>query len=288
MKSVLVTGCSTGIGFAIAKELIAKNYRVFGSLRDIKQGEKIGLELGVNFIPLYFDVMDLAAIQNASLEVKKNLRPDENLAGLINNAGIATFGPLALQPIEEIKKQIEINVIGPIQVTKAFLPYLGMDATRKSLPGKIINISSIAGKVGGPFLGAYAASKHAMEGWSESLRRELMLYGIDVLIIGPGTIATPIWNKAESQGMDPYLNTDYEIPMKRFQKYMIKNGPAGLPAQVVADSVVNILASPKPCVRYVFTPNLLKNWLIPRFLPARWMDRLVAKNLRLYKQDPSN
>src|SRR6202034_3171661 len=195
MQSVVITGASTGIGWATAKLLLDRGFRVFGSVRKQADADRLKGEFGANFTPLLFDVTDEAAVLAAAREGRA-ARGGETLAGLVNNAGIAVAGPLLELPIEQFRNQMDINVIGPIMASQAFGPLLGSDPELKGAKGRIVMVSSVAGKSGNPLSSAYSASKHAIEGLSESLRRELMLFGIDVIIIAPGAVRTPIWGKS--------------------------------------------------------------------------------------------
>src|SRR5215510_13382337 len=261
MKSVVITGVSTGIGWGTTKVLIQKGFRVFGSVRKTEAAERLQKEFGENFIPLIFDVTDEAAVQAGAQEVHKQLN-GETLFGLVNNAGIAVPAPLIHQNTDDFRHQLEVNLVSVLIVTKAFVPLLGSDRSLRGNPGRIINISSVGGKFGGPFLGAYAASKHGLEGFSESLRRELMLYGIDVIIVGPGSIATPIWDKAEQFDISIYSNTEYFEPGKRIQKYMVESGRKGYPPEKVGEAVLQILTTSKPRVRYAIEPgNPIRNFI---------------------------
>jgi len=161
MKSIVVTGVSTGIGWSITKVLIEAGFRVFGSVRKVQDAERLRKEFGEAFVPLIFDITDEAGVQSAAEQVRKQLN-GEMLFGLVNNAGIAVPAPLMHQPTEDFRHQIEVNLIGALIVTKAFLPLLGSDRSLRGTPGRIINISSTAGKNANPFVGAYATSKHAL------------------------------------------------------------------------------------------------------------------------------
>src|SRR5271170_3060003 len=185
MQSVVITGASTGIGWATAKLLLDKGFRVFGSIRKQADADRLKSEFGSNFIPLLFDVTDEAAVLAAAREVRAALS-GETLAGLVNNAGIAVAGPVLELSADDFRRQMEVNVIGPVIATQAFGPLLGSDPSLKGAKGRIVMMSSVAGKTGNPLTPAYSASKHAIEGLSESLRRELMLFGIDVIIVAPG------------------------------------------------------------------------------------------------------
>src|SRR5918996_1272048 len=219
MKSVVVTGVSTGIGWGIVKVLIDKGCRVFGSVRKTQDAERLSKEFGGNFVPLIFDVTDEAAVQAATRQVREQLN-GETLFGLVNNAGIAVPAPLIHQPTDDFRHQLEVNLVSVLLVTKAFVPLLGTERSLQGKPGRIINISSVSGRIGYPFVGAYATSKHGLEGFSESLRRELMLYGIDVIIIGPGSVATPIWDKAEQADISIFDDTEYAEAIRRVMAYM--------------------------------------------------------------------
>ncbi len=208
MPSVVITGVSTGIGRGTAEVLIKKGFRVFGSLRKREDAEKARAELGPQFTPLIFDITNEGAVKEAARVVSDALG-GETLEGLVNNAGVALPAPLVYQPIAEFREQIEVNLIGPLIVTQAFVGLLGKDRSRKGPPGRIVNVSSIGGKIAGPFIGAYHASKFGLEGLSDSLRRELMLFGIDVIVVGPGGVRTAIWQKAKETDLSAYAKTEY-------------------------------------------------------------------------------
>jgi NAD(P)-dependent dehydrogenase (short-subunit alcohol dehydrogenase family) len=279
MKSVVVTGVSTGIGWGTAKVLVKRGFRVFGSVRKQADADRLSREFGANFAPLIFDVTDDAAVRAGADRVRQAMR-GEKLFGLVNNAGVAVPGPLAHLPIDDFRRQMEVNLTSVLRVTQAFLPLLGMDKTLKGQPGRIVNISSVGGKNGSPFVGAYAASKHALEGLSESLRRELMLFGIDVIIIGPGAVATPIWDKAGDAEIAPFVNTPYGPALGAVRNYMVALGRKGLSPERLGRLVHKVLTIPKPRVRYAITPNPLSGW-IQNQLPKRFVDRLIAKRLGL-------
>jgi NAD(P)-dependent dehydrogenase (short-subunit alcohol dehydrogenase family) len=286
MQSVVVTGVSTGIGWGIAKVLIQREFRVFGSVRKTQDAERLSKEFGERFIPLFFDVTDEVAVQAASQQVREQLK-GETLFGLVNNAGIAVGGPLIHLPTEDFRRQLEVNLVSVLIVTKAFIALLGSDRLLHGKPGRIVNISSVGGKAGGPFVGAYSASKHGLEGFSESLRRELMLYGIDVIIVGPGSVATPIWDKAEQEDLSIYANTDYIESAQRVQKYMIKNGRKGYPPEKVGEVVLQALTTPKPRVRYAVIPGSALGRIVQMLLPKRMVDRIIARNLGFKQEQKS-
>lgn len=282
MKSVVVTGASTGIGLGVVKVLIQNGYRVFGSVRKQADAERLKTDFGAGFTPLTFDVTDEAAVHSAARQVRQELA-GATLFGLVNNAGVATPAPIMHQPIADFRSQMEINLVGQLIVSQAFIPLLGADRTLKGSPGRVINMSSVSGKRGSPFVGAYVASKHALEGLSETMRIELMLYGIDVIIVGPGAVATPIWDKAEQVDLTPYQNSDYLKAAVKLQKFLVEDGRRGYPPEKVGEVVLKALTTARPKVRYAVVPNSLRNWVLPSLLPKRLMDLILAKALGFKK-----
>lgn len=280
MPSVVVTGVSTGIGRATAELLVQRGFHVFGSVRQLRHAELLQGELGSSFTPLVFDVTDEAAVRSAAQTVRATLQ-GERLAGLVNNAGIAVGGPLSDVSIAEFRKQMDVNVTGPMIVTQAFLPLLGTDRSLNGMPGRIVNISSVAGKMGAPFLGPYVASKHALEGLSESLRRELMFYGVDVILVAPGHVATPIWDKAEEIDATPYEHLETYPMLRKFLDYFVAEGRKGFPPSKIAEAVLTALTASQPKTRYPVVPGSLKNWTIPRLLPKRVVDNIIASQVGL-------
>ena len=203
MRSIVITGVSTGIGHATAKLLLERGFAVFGSVRKQADADRLKQEFGAHFTPLVFDVTDEAAVRAAAEQVRAALG-GETLAGLVNNAGIAVSGAVLDLPASEFRRQFEVNVIGPILATQAFGPLLGTEPGLRGPKGRIVMMSSLAGKFGNPLMAAYSASKHALEGLSDGLRRELMLFGIDLIILAPGAVKTPIWAKAEQEDISAF------------------------------------------------------------------------------------
>jgi NAD(P)-dependent dehydrogenase (short-subunit alcohol dehydrogenase family) len=279
MRNVVVTGTSTGIGWGVAKVLIENGFRVFGSVRKTSDAERLAAEFGVRFVPLIFDVTDEAAVNAAAARVRNELG-GEPLFGLVNNAGVALAGPLLELPIEDFRRQIEVNLVGVVIVTKAFAPLLGSDPQLKGPPGRIVNIGSVGGRNALPFMAPYHASKFAIEGVSESLRRELLVLGIDVIVIGPGAVATPIWDKAEREDISPYANTPYAPALDRLRTYMLAIGRRGLPPERIGQAVLQALTAARPKVRYAVSPQPLQDW-IARNMPKRFIDRLIGRQLGL-------
>lgn len=260
------------------KKLVNEGYRVFGSVRKASDAQRISAELGDNCVPLVFDVTDTKAIAAASEHVKTAL-DGETLSALVNNAGIAVAGALLDLPIEEFQQQLEVNLVGQLKVTQAFAPLLGIDETLQGPKGRIINISSISGVRAMPFMGAYASSKFGLEGFSETLRRELMLYGIDVIVIGPGPIQTPIWDKAEQIEVAKFKDSAYLPILKTFQKETVKRGREGYPVEYMADVILNAISAANPKTRYPVVKSSPMEKLIVRLAPKRLLDKIIAKKL---------
>ena len=279
MRSVVITGASTGIGWAAAKLLLDRGFRVFGSIRKQADADRLKTEFGANFTPLLFDVTDEAAVLAAAREVRAALA-GETLSGLVSNAGIAVAGPVLELGADQFRHQMDVNVIGPIIATQAFGPLLGADPSLKGPRGRIVMISSVAGKNGNPLISAYAASKHAIEGLSESLRREMMLFGIDVIIVAPGAVKTPIWAKADEVDISAYKNSPFFPALERIRKFMLQLGETGLPAEKIAERIAEALTSASPKVRYQITPDPIRH-LMTAVLPKRMVDKIIAKRLGL-------
>jgi short-subunit dehydrogenase len=279
MGSIVITGVSTGIGYGVAKEFVGRGYRVFGSVRKDEDVERLAAEFGAGYVPLVFDVTDPEAVLGAADQVGEML-DGSVLAGLVNNVGTAVGGPLALQPLGEVRTHFEVNVVGLISVTQAFLPLLGMGRPRVEEPGKILNVGSTGGKIALPFIGAYAGTKHAVEGISDSLRRELLPYGIDVVLIEPGAVRTEIWDKGASQ-VGRYEGTDYAEPLDNFRRYAEVQAKSGYSPEEFGRHVVKVFEKKRPRTRYAIVPGKFTNFTLPRLLPDRWLDRLIARNVGL-------
>jgi short-subunit dehydrogenase len=277
MQAVVITGVSTGIGYAAAKLFTTQDIKVFGSVRSVADAERLQKELGHHFTPMIFDVTDNEKVLQSAQFVREQLH-GKKLWGLINNAGIAVPGALLYMPIDEFQKQLDVNLVGQLIVIQAFTPLLGIEKELTGEAGKIINISSTAGKIALPFRGAYAASKHGLEALSESLRRELMIFGIDVIIVGPGAIKTSIWEKIRKKSLRPEIvNSVYNQPVSLLKESLSKAEKNSLPAETVATLLLDILRSKHPKTRYAPVPRKLTNWILPNLLPKRFLDKIIAK-----------
>ena len=276
-KAVVVTGASTGIGLACVETLIAAGFFVFGSVRRAEDAKHLQDRFGDDVAALLFDVTDDAAIDAAARDITVRLN-GQSLAGLVNNAGVAFPGPLLHLSIEDFRRQIAINLTGQLKVIQAFAPLLGAsDEQRTGAPGRIINMSSVAGRFAKPFMGAYNASKFGLEGLSDALRRELTVYGVDVVIIEPGMIATPIWDKLDTVDMSPFDGTIYATAARRVQEWAVKHGREAPPAARVAEAVRHALTVDRPPARIAVVKNWLTDYALPPLLPTWLSDWLVAR-----------
>jgi NAD(P)-dependent dehydrogenase (short-subunit alcohol dehydrogenase family) len=282
-KDVVITGVSTGIGRETTRLLISKGYRVFGSVRKQADADSLQKQMGEGYVPLIMDVTDPDAIQRAMEKVGAMLE-SSRLAGLVNNAGMVVSGPLLYLRPSDFRRQLEANIMGPLMVTQAFAPLLGTDDKKTGPVGRIVNISSTVAKVVPPFLGAYAASKWGLEGMSEALRRELMLFGIDVVIIEPGTVNTAMYDKGEIEDLSGFETTPYWAAIESFRKYIVAEGRKGLPPERLAKAVYVALTAATPKTRYAVVPQRLKNWTLPRLLPDRMVDNAIAKQMGFLKK----
>lgn len=282
-KCAVVTGVSTGIGRAVAQSLADAGWRVFGSVRREADAAVLLEELGASFTPLVFDVVDASAIATAAQTVRSAL-DGATLSGLVNNAGVAVAGPVRYLDLDELRRQMDINVYGPIRVIQAFLPMLGADAAFRGPPGKIVNMSSVAGELASPFMSPYAMSKHALEALSKSLRVELLPHGIDVVVVGPGAVKTPIWGKADEIDVERYRGTEYYEALAGMRAAMRAFGEAGLPASRVGDLVRDILTGKKSAPRYAILNDKFANWTLPRLVSPRVVAKAMAKRFGIKPQ----
>jgi NAD(P)-dependent dehydrogenase (short-subunit alcohol dehydrogenase family) len=278
-RVVVITGVSTGIGWGAAKVLTQAGYRVFGSVRSEGDARRISAELGANFTPLIFDVTDEKAVKASVATVRASLS-GQKLFGLVNNAGISIVGPLLYLPLDEFRKQLEVNLTGVVIATQAFAPLLGVEEGLAGKPGRIINISSVGGRTATPFLTPYNVSKFGLEGLTEGLRRELVPFGIDVISIAPGAVATAIWDKGAKTDSTPYAKTAYAASLESLKGLAVEQGKKGLKPELIGRKIEHALTTPRPKVRYVVTPEPILNMML-NTLPKRTVDRLVAGRLGL-------
>ena len=275
--TVVVTGASTGIGEATALELRSLGFSVIAGVRSDEDAGRLRAQ---GLTPLRLDVTDAESIAAAADEVGSLVGAD-GLAGLVNNAGIAVAAPIEFVPIDELRRALEVNLVGQVAVTQAFLPLL------RIAEGRVVSMSSIAGRVALPLMGPYAASKFALEGVSDSLRRELHGQGIDVVVIEPGGIKTPIWEKgvADAERMTEALPPEAQVlygglvEAMREQTRRIAE-ERGLPAGEVASVVAIALTAARPRTRYVVGRDARLRAAVAKRLPDRVIDWLVVRALR--------
>ena len=272
MKTVVITGASTGIGRSTAEYLAAKGWQVFAGVRKDKDGDAL-VAADARIKPILLDVTNPDHVTTAVETVRAAL-DGQKLTGLVNNAGIANMGPLAVQPLDEFKSHFDVNVFGLLRASQAFAPLLGMDDTLAGAPGRIVNITSVGGRLASPFLGAYTATKHAVESITDSLRRELVMFGIDAISVGPGAVRTPIWDKAEDANRsNPYSNSPWAKPIEIFSETLLEGGRTGLEPELIAKTIEKALTARKPKARYAPVPNKLTNFTLPMLLPKRVGDK---------------
>jgi NAD(P)-dependent dehydrogenase (short-subunit alcohol dehydrogenase family) len=267
-KSVVVTGASSGIGRATSLRFVRAGWHVYGGVRT--QADATALrDQGIE--PLELDVTDAVQIAAAADGV------GPKLDGLVDNAGIAIASPLELVPLDELRRQLEVNVVGQVAVLQAFLP-----ALRRSR-GRVVLMGSIGGRSALPFLGPYAASKHALEAFADVLRVELRPWGITVSMVEPASVRTAIWTKGAAQAevmreaVSPESDALYAERVERFRRVALRRGP-GIDPDVVAKVVEHALTSPRPRARYVVGRDAhIRAWI--ERLPTRLRDRVLEKAL---------
>lgn len=278
--NVLITGTSTGIGRACALQLDRLGFRVLAGVRRIEDGEALRIRCSEQLKPILLDVTEPDSIESARRKIG-SIVGKEGLQGLVNNAGIVVVGPLEVLPIAEIRRQIDVNLLGPIAVTQAFLDLI------RSGHGRIVNMSSIAGQLASPFTGSYSMSKFALEAFSDALRMELTPWDIPVSVIEPGNVATPIWDKSRTRGESIYegLGTDartlYGDQLATLREVSRKIGSRGLSPERVAAAVALAITSARPRTRYVVGIDSKALRFISRWIPDRLRDRLILRGLGL-------
>jgi NAD(P)-dependent dehydrogenase (short-subunit alcohol dehydrogenase family) len=274
--AVVVTGTSSGIGEACAMRLAGMGFQVFAGVRKAEDGAALQQKVTERLTPVIIDVTDDATIR-AGAEMVTQAVGDAGLAGLINNAGVAIAGPLEFLPIGELRRQLEINVVGQVAVTQALLPLI-----RKG-HGRIVNISSISGKIASPMTGAYAASKFALEAVSDTLRLELLPWDIKVVAVEPGVTQTPIWKRSLAAGdallaqMPPQIEELYGKSIAATRKGAQRNQNAGTPPDEVAKVVATALTTEHPKARYPVGRDARIGSLLARILPDRTRDRMITR-----------
>jgi len=274
-RSVLVTGSSTGIGEACAKLLAARGWEVFAGIRRSEDGERLRESAGDHLHPTMLDVTDETAIEKAIAEVGE--RTGGRLTAVVNNAGVAVGGPLEHLSTDDWRHQLEVNVLGPVAVTRAALPLIRTVGSG----GRVVFIGSIGGRIATPLVAPYAASKFALEGIAEALRHELRAARIKVVLVEPGAVSTPIWDKGRSQAdeAERTLPEDalryYRRSIDSLRKNMDMQARIGVPPERVAEVVHKALTNPRPRARYLVGRDAVLMATISRVLPDSARDALV-------------
>jgi NAD(P)-dependent dehydrogenase (short-subunit alcohol dehydrogenase family) len=278
--AVVVTGASTGIGQACALELDRRGFRVFAGIRTTAAAEQLRAAASVRLTPLLIDVTQTDTIAAVGKTVAEALG-DAGLAGLVNNAGIAVPGPLEIIPLDDFRRQLEVNVVGQLAVTQTFLPLL------RKARGRIVNMSSVSGGLSAPYLGPYSASKFALEAITDALRLELRGFGVSVSAIEPGVIATPIWEKSLASGeqlasgVDPATLSLYNADLEGIRKWVDRSMRVASPASRVVEAVVHALTSRRPKAHYYLDWSAWLSFKGIKLLPDRVRDWLVQKSIGL-------
>jgi NAD(P)-dependent dehydrogenase (short-subunit alcohol dehydrogenase family) len=274
---VFITGSSTGIGEACALKLHELGYEVFAGVRKAEDGQSLRQKTSERLHPVMVDITDAGQVKAAAETVRQRLG-DRPLAGLINNAGISVGGPLEFVPIDRLRQQLEVNLIGHISVCQSFIHLL------RQSQGRIINVGSIAGFFASPILGPYCASKYAMEAVTDVMRRELNPWNIKVILLEPGIIATKIWEKSRSRAATAIKEAPAEVlqlygPLiERVTKLAADNEKNAQPPEVVAKAVLHALTASRPKTRYRIGPRARLQKVLS-WLPDQIQDRMVASYL---------
>jgi len=274
-QAVFVTGASTGIGLASAKHLGQQGWQVFAGVRRSADGRKLAAASS-NITPIIVDVTKPVQITRA-LKVVEKAVGRRGLQALVNNAGIAVSGPLEFLSIEDLRRQMEVNFIGQVAFTQACLPLLRQGR------GRVVNVSSISGKVAAPLLVPYSASKFALEAFTDGLRRELAPWGLPVVSIVAGSIATPIWTKAVTSAdrmrsrLPRRAESLYGPMMARGYQRAARSAARGVPAEEFAELVERILLARRPRPRYIIGKGTWLAATLARLLPDRWMDYIIQR-----------
>jgi NAD(P)-dependent dehydrogenase (short-subunit alcohol dehydrogenase family) len=284
--AVLVTGASKGIGQACTLRLASDGFRVYAGVRRESDGAALISQAGDAVVPVHLDVTDAQQIQAAASRIADETG-ERGLQALVNNAGIAVAGPLEFLPAEELRRQLEVNVTGQIAVTQAFLPLLRLarlSTKGDHRAGRIVFMSSVAGRSALPFMGAYAASKFALEAAADALRLELRPFGLTVTLVEPGVIDTPIWKTSRDladlnlASMPPEMEQYYGRAVNAMRSRIEKLG--GLPPERVAEVVTHALTARRPRTRYIVGRDARLRILLQELLPDRVRDSIIAGAMR--------
>ena len=281
-RAVLVTGASSGMGRACALRLARGGFTVFAGVRRERDARALEESGGQPLIPVILDVTSEPSIGDAFRTIRDAVG-EAGLAGLVNNAGIAVTGPVEIVPLEEIRRQFEVNVFGQIAVTQAFLPLI------RAARGRIVNVGSVGAKFALPFAGGLNASKAALESLSDSLRMELRPWGIRVVLISPGSIRTAAEAKLEADSeaavnaFSPEGRARYAAPYRAFVRSMLALESRGVGPEAMAEKVHRALTARVPRRRYPVGPRSRLLPLLFATLPAAAADGLRLRLFHVYR-----
>jgi NAD(P)-dependent dehydrogenase (short-subunit alcohol dehydrogenase family) len=277
-RTVLISGASTGIGRASAVRLANAGWEVFAGVRKAEDGESVRSESPDRITPVILDVTESGTIESTAAAVRAAVG-SRGLGGLVNNAGITVQGPLEFLPLDDLRRQLEVNVIGQVALAQAVLPEI------RAATGRIVNIGSVGGRVAHPFIGPYHASKFAIEAITDSLRKELRPWGIHVVVVEPGSMATEIWDKG-ARGADDLLERIgprgrelYGGMLEKLKDLALKSAERGGSPDSVAKVVERALTAGRPRPRYLIGPDARAQVALNTVLPARAFDALEARYL---------
>jgi NAD(P)-dependent dehydrogenase (short-subunit alcohol dehydrogenase family) len=276
VRSVLITGASTGIGRATALRLDAAGWRVFAGVRKEEDATALSEAGSERLAPLILDITDAEQIAAAAARVEAE--SEGGLDGLVNNAGVAIPGPLETLAIADFRRQVEVNMTGHVAVTQALLPAV------RAARGRIVFISSIGGRVALPLTGAYHAAKFGIEAVGDVFRQELRPWGISVSIVEPGSIDTPIWERGERTA-DEIATTERETlygkAVEGYRKAIRETAERGIPPEQAAKAIEHALTSGRPRARYLVGLEAKVGARAKLLIPTRIFDRIVAKKMNL-------
>jgi NAD(P)-dependent dehydrogenase (short-subunit alcohol dehydrogenase family) len=275
-RSIVITGASTGIGSACALRLDREGFRVFAGVRRAGDGDALAKEASERLTPVRIDVTDAASIQAAVKSVESELG-SAGLGALFNNAGIPAGGPLEFLDLDELRHAFEVNVVGVVASGQAFLPLLRRGR------GRILITGSMGGYLANALMGPYAATKFALEAIADAWRQELRLWGLEVVLIEPGSIETPIWEKADRQANDLRAELSgraedlYGDMADRFQSYLNETAGRAIPAEKVADAVLHAVTAQTPKTRYRVGTDANIARALTHVLPDRAIDAITTR-----------
>ncbi|HWC48614.1 MAG TPA: SDR family oxidoreductase [Solirubrobacterales bacterium] len=278
MRTALVTGASTGIGRATARRLDGAGWKVFAGVRKEEDGDSLRNEASDRLVPVILDVTDAEQIAAAVERIGREA--EGGLGGLVNNAGVAVPGPLETVPLEDLRHQLDVNLVAYVAVTQAMLPHI------RRAEGRIVFLSSIGGRIAFPFGGPYHASKFATEAIGDVFRQELRPWGLKVSLIEPGSIDTPIWERGQRKAEDveakaPRTNLLYGAALDKFRKVIEDTAERGIPPEKVAKAISHALESSRPKARYLVGLDAKVQARLQPFIPTALFDRIVARQLNL-------